>query len=196
MSNKVFGYARVSTRDQNLDLQIDALKKAGCDEIITEKASGKSADNRPELQRLLGMVREGDTVVCWKLDRISRSLVDLTCMVKDLGERGTMFKCLTNDIDTTTASGRLIFSIFASLCEFERELISERTKAGMAAARARGRMPGKKPGLDDAAKSKARAAAQLRAAGNNISEISRSMGIPRPTLYRYLAWYDKLEKKA
>ena len=140
------GYARVSTADQVHALQLDALRQAGCERIIEETASGGDAD-RPHLRSLLELLRAGDVLVVWKLDRLSRSLKHLVEIVEQLRRRDIGFKCLTHDIDTTTASGKLVFGIFAALAEFERELISERTRAGLKAARARGRMGGRRPKL-------------------------------------------------
>jgi DNA invertase Pin-like site-specific DNA recombinase len=141
------GYARVSTDDQHLDLQRDALTKAGCGVVYEEKASGKSAD-RPELAQALKALRAGDTLTVWRLDRLGRSLPDLVCIVFGLEQRGIGFESLTERIDTTSATGRLTFHLFAALAEFERNLIRERTQAGLAAARARGRKGGRRPKLD------------------------------------------------
>lgn len=140
------GYARVSTLDQNPALQIDALKGAGCEKLFVEKASGASRD-RPELKGALDYVREGDTLVVWKLDRLARSLKQLIETVAMLEARGIGLRSLTESIDTTTAGGRLIFHIFGALAEFERTVIRERTKAGLTAARARGRVGGRPPKL-------------------------------------------------
>jgi DNA invertase Pin-like site-specific DNA recombinase len=131
------GYARVSTKDQTLDLQLDALKKAGCSKIYTETVSGARAD-RPELAKLMDALRTGDVLVIWKLDRLGRSLKNLIDIVNDLLQRKVGLKSLGDPIDTTTSQGRLTFNIFASLAEFERDLIRERTNAGLTAARARG----------------------------------------------------------
>jgi len=140
------GYARVSTRDQNLALQLDALTKAGCETIFQEQASG-ATKARPELDRLLASLRPGDTVTIYKLDRLGRSLKHLLDMVAELEFRGVGLVSLTDAINTTSAQGRLMFNLFASLAEFERELIGERTHAGLAAARARGRVGGRQRGL-------------------------------------------------
>jgi DNA invertase Pin-like site-specific DNA recombinase len=141
----LIGYARVSTLEQSLDLQTDALDRAGCEKLFTDKAGGARAE-RPGLDQALAHLRKGDTLVVWKLDRLGRDLRHLVNTVHDLAARGIGFKVLTGhgaSIDTTSPSGKLVFGIFAALAEFERELIIERTKAGMAAARARGRSGGR-----------------------------------------------------
>ena len=140
MNATKIGYARVSTEDQNLDLQNDALTKAGCGEIYKEYASGKSRLARPELANCLRVLRAGDTLTVWRLDRLGRSLSDLVAIVNDLEKRDIAFESLSERIDTRSASGKLIFHVFASMAEFERNLIRERTQAGLAAARARGRV--------------------------------------------------------
>lgn len=142
------GYARVSTGEQTLDLQHDALTKAGCSKIYQETASGAKAD-RPVLDEVLAYVRGGDTLVVWRLDRLGRSLEHLIDVVAMLAERGIGFKSLTEQIDTTTPGGKLIFHVFGALAEFERDLIRERTQAGLAAARARGRVGGRPKKLTD-----------------------------------------------
>lgn len=152
----VVGYARVSTSDQNTMLQIDALHKADCERVFQESFSGASRE-RPELNRCLDMLRAGDTLTVWRLDRLGRSLKDLVSIISDLETRGVGFRSLTEAIDTTTAGGKLVFHIFAALAEFEHSLIRERTKAGLAAARARGRKGGRKRKMTtmDARKAKA-----------------------------------------
>ena len=150
----LFGYARVSTEDQNLELQIDALLKAGCERIFKEKVSGKNTD-RLELQKLLGQVRAGDTIMVWKLDRLGRSLKDLINLVTTFEENQISFVSLNDNINTSSPTGRLIFNLFASFAEFERAIIKERTNAGLAAARARGRKGGRPAGLSKTAISKA-----------------------------------------
>ena len=146
--NQRIEYARVSTDDQHLDLQRDALQQAGCSVIYEEAASGKSAA-RPELEQCRKALRAGDTLVVWRLDRLGRSLHDLVQIVAELEQRGVHFESLTEKIETGSASGKLQFHVFAALAEFERGLIRERTQAGLAAARARGRAGGRKPKLDD-----------------------------------------------
>jgi len=178
-----FGYARVSTIEQNLSLQTDALKAAGCDEIITDEASGKNA-NRPGLTNLLNnKLRAGDELVVWRLDRLGRSLKDLIELINDFENKCIKFNSLTESINTSTTSGKLIFNIFASLAEFERNLIRERTVAGLSAARARGRLGGR-PGV---AKTKINAALQLyNKKESTINEICKAIGISKATLYKYI----------
>ena len=142
------GYARVSTQDQKSHLQTDALEAARCENIFTEKASGAQRD-RPELKAALEYIRAGDTLVVWKLDRLARSIKQLIETVEDLKKKGIGFKSLTKNIDTTISGGKLIFHIFASLAEFKRSIIRERTKAGLNAARARGKRGGRPPSLTD-----------------------------------------------
>jgi DNA invertase Pin-like site-specific DNA recombinase len=182
----IFGYARVSTEDQNLSLQLDALKSAGCDRIFSEKKSG-AKDDRAELIRLLDQVREGDTIMVWKLDRLGRSLHHLVATITDLNTRGVAFRSLRESIDTTSATGKLIFHIFASLAEFERDMIRERTNAGLASARARGRVGGRPEGLSPTADLKANAAKALYQDGNSLTVIMTQLGIKsKETLYRWL----------
>ncbi len=180
------GYARVSTKEQNLHRQIDSLKAAGCEKIFADKISGAKF-NRPELNLLKAQLRSGDIVVIDKLDRLGRSLKDLISIVSEFESDGVSFISLQDNIDTTTASGKLIFHIFASLAEFERSLISERTKAGLTAARARGRLGGRPKGLSEEAKKTAMAAETLyRTKQHSVSEICGQLGISKPTLYNYL----------
>lgn len=173
------GYARVSTEDQNTSLQIDALKNAGCEQLFEEKVSGKSKD-RPELDVCLKVLREGDTLVVWRLDRLGRSLEHLVQIIRDLESRNIGFLSLTESIDTTNAGGKLIFHIFAALAEFERNLISERTKAGLKAARARGRKGGRKAKLTNSDMRKA--AAMLRDPLVTKTEVAKYFGVSRVTL--------------
>lgn len=181
------GYARVSTQDQNLDLQTDALTKAGCELIFKEKISGKSKE-RPELLRLFEKLRKGDTVVVWKLDRLGRSLRDLIDLVKKMQEMEVNFLSIQDGINTNTATGRFTFNIFASLAEFEREIISERTKAGLNSARARGRKGGRPSGYSQETIKKIRAVKILYDASNSpsVQEIADNFKISRATCYRYL----------
>src|ERR671933_2598107 len=144
----LIGYARVSTDDQNLNLQRDALEKAGCELIFDDMVSGTKA-RRPGLEQALSHLRPGDTLVVWRLDRLGRSLRQLIDTVTDLQEKGIEFKSVTESIDTTTSGGRLVFNIFASLAEFEREIIRERTQAGLTAARARGKTGGRSKALTE-----------------------------------------------
>src|SRR5215211_1683828 len=145
----LIGYARVSTTDQTLALQQDALKAAGCEKIFTDTASGSRTD-RPGLSEALDFARAGDTLVVWRLDRLGRSLAHLIQTIKDLQQRGVHFKSLQEQLDTGTSGGRLVFHVFGALAEFERDLIRERTHAGLAAARARGRLFGRPRALDQA----------------------------------------------
>lgn len=186
----LFGYARVSTQDQNLDLQLDDLTKAGCQRVFQEKVS--SAKARPQLQKMLDILREGDTVIVWKLDRLGRSLKELFTLVDDFQRKGIGFRSLNDAIDTTTAQGRLVFNLFASLAEFERDMIRERTKAGLAAARARGRVGGRPKGLSVQAQARARAVKTMHGLKTHtILEICQLFHLSRATVYRYLAWREE-----
>ena len=177
------GYARVSTEDQNLDLQNDALKEAKCDHIYEEKISGKIKD-RPALDEALNFMRKGDTLVVWKLDRLGRSLRHLIEIINKLMDHGMYFMSLQEKIDTTSTSGKLIFHIFAALAEFEREIISERTKAGLKAARARGRFGGRPKKLNEQQTQMVKK--MWRDHTITIEEICRTFDISRTTLYHYL----------
>ena len=180
------GYARVSTKEQNLDLQLKALREAGCERVYQEKVSGAKAD-RPELSKLLANLRQGDVLVIWKLDRLGRTLKHLVALVEELMEKGVGLHSLNDPVDTTSAHGRLTFNIFASLAEFEREVIRERTMAGLSAARARGRVGGRPRGLSAEAERTSYAAAALYQAKElSVQEICDKLDISRATLYRYL----------
>lgn len=180
------GYARVSTRDQNLNLQLDALKQTGCEKVYQETISG-AKESRPELNRLMDNLRQGDVIVIWKLDRLGRSLKHLVEIGNQLLEQGVGLQSLNDPIDTTTPQGRLAFNMFASLAEFERDIIRERTHAGLRAARARGRLGGRPKGLSKEAERTAYAAEALyRQRELSIQEISDKLGIAKSTLYRYL----------
>ncbi len=179
----LIGYARVSTGDQTLDLQKDALSAAGCEQIFTDMVSGAKAD-RPGLAKALHYVRRGDTLVVWRLDRLGRSLQHLIETVNVLEVRGIGFKSLTESIDTTTPGGKLIFHIFGSLAEFERDLIRERTHAGLVAARARGRVGGRPRKLTP--KQLALAKRMHADKQTDIATICATLGISRTTLYRAL----------
>ena len=178
------GYARVSTGEQTLDLQLDALTKAGCGKVYRETASGAKA-NRPVLDGVLSYLRKGDTLVVWRLDRLGRSLKHLIEVVAALAERGIGFKSLTEQIDTTTPGGKLIFHVFGALAEFERDLTRERTQAGLAAARARGRLGGRPRKLRDV-KQLDLARTLYEGGQTDINTICRTLGISRATLYRYI----------
>lgn len=181
----LLGYARVSTNDQNLDLQLDALRLHGCEKFFSDTVSGAKA-NRPGLDEMLKVARSKDVIVIWKLDRLGRSLKHLVDLVAELNERNVGLRSLNDPIDTTTAQGRLVFNIFASLAEFEREIIRERTNAGLTAARARGRKGGRKPGLSEEAKKKARIAESYYREEMPVDEIAKSLDISKATLYKYL----------
>ena len=183
------GYARVSTGEQTLDLQLDALKAAGCGTVYQETASGVKAE-RPVLAEVLGYLRPGDTLVVWRLDRLGRSLGHLIEVVAALAARGIGFKSLTEQIDTTTPGGKLIFHVFGALAEFERDLIRERTHAGLAAARARGRMGGRPKKLGDATQV-ALARTLYDGGQTDIATICRTLGVSRATLYRSLKGRDR-----
>lgn len=180
----IVGYARVSTQDQSLDLQNDALRAAGCEEIFSEKITGKQRE-RPELLNCLRMLRKGDVLVVWKLDRLARSLKDLVELVTELEAKQVGFRSITEAIDTTTAGGKLVFHIFGALAEFEHNLIRERTLAGLAAARARGRKGGRKPSMSQSDIQKA--AAMLLDPKITKTEVAKHFGISRVTLNKSLS---------
>jgi DNA invertase Pin-like site-specific DNA recombinase len=176
----LIGYARVSTKDQDRALQIDALKAAGCEKIFEETASGAKAD-RPQLAAALAFMRKGDVLVVWKLDRLARSMRQLIETVEDLRDRKINFRSLTEDMKTATASGELMFHIFGALAQFERSLIRQRVNAGLVAARSRGRVGGRPP-VDHATLTHART---LIAGGMAPSEACKVAGISRSTLYKH-----------
>ena len=180
----LIGYARVSTGEQTLNLQLDALQKAGCEKVYTETASGAKAE-RPVLADVLGYLRKGDTLVVWRLDRLGRSLRHLIETIAALAERGIGFKSVTEQIDTTTSGGKLVFHVFGALAEFERDLIRERTNAGLAAARARGRTGGRPKALSDP-KKQALAQALYDGGQADVATICKTLGISRATFYRYV----------
>jgi len=175
------GYARVSTKGQSLDLQVDALKMAGCQVIYTDKLSG-ARDDRPELARCLAEVQPGDVLLVWKLDRLGRSTQHLLAVVNDLVKRGVGFQSLTQPVSTTDATGRLVLTILGALAEFERELAKERISAGLQAAKSRGRKLGRRTLVDA---EKAAAVRELLASGMSVSQVARATGIGRATLYRH-----------
>ena len=175
----IIGYARVSTQDQNPQRQLDALSSAGCEQVFQEKATGKSRE-RPELTTCLRTLRKGDTLVVWKLDRLARSLKDLVEVIHDLEQRQVGFRSLTESIDTTSSGGKLVFHLFGALAEFEHSLIRERTLAGLAAARARGRKGGRKPIMSKADIRKA--AAMLSDPAITKTEVAKHFGVSRVTL--------------
>ncbi len=180
----LIGYARVSTADQTLDLQKDALATVGCTQVFTDVLSGAKSE-RPGLVKALEYVRAGDTLVVWRLDRLGRSLQHLIATVAELRDRGIGFRSLTESIDTTTPGGKLIFHVFGALAEFERDLIQERTHAGLAAARARGRVGGRPRKLADL-KQLALAQTLYDGGQTDIATICQMLGISRATLYRTL----------
>ena len=178
----LIGYARVSTHDQTLTLQQDALEKAGCTKIFTDTASGAKTE-RKGLDDALTYVRKGDTLVVWRLDRLGRSLPHLIATMTALEDRGIGFKSLTENIDTTTSGGKLIFHIFGALAEFERNLIRERTQAGLVAARARGKKGGRPKALTE---KQLGIALDLYEKRHPIAEICRTLKVSKATLYRAL----------
>ena len=189
---RFFGYARVSREEQNLELQMNALKSVGCDEkfIFTDKVSGAKAE-RPGLNQCLKMLDNGDTLVVWRLDRLGRSVSHLIKLIENLRKEGISFKSICDGvIDTTTASGELIFNIFSSLAQFERRLTQERTRAGLSAARARGRLGGRKPILPEDPRVKT-AKKMHEDKSIKIEEICKTLRVSRPTLYRYLSIANK-----
>ena len=180
----IIGYARVSTQDQNAELQVDALEKSRGEQVFQEKFTGKLRE-RPELSQCLRTLRKDDVLVVWKLDRLARSLKDLVEIVQDLHDREIGFKSLTESIDTTSSGGRLVFHIFGALAEFEHDLIRERTKAGLQAARARGRKGGRKPAMSETDIKKA--AAMLLDPTMTKKEVARHFNVSRTTLNTSLA---------
>jgi len=187
------GYARVSTADQDLNPQLDILHARGCAPVYSEHASGKTAD-RPELANAMKALRAGDTLVVWRLDRLGRSLPDLIATINELAHRGIAFESVTEAIDTTTAAGKLVFNIFASLAEFERHLIGERTRAGLAAGRARGRMGGRPPALTSKQLREARLL--LTDPNATVTEVAERYEVSRTTLYKGLRELAAKENKA
>jgi DNA invertase Pin-like site-specific DNA recombinase len=178
-----FGYARVSTNEQNADLQVDALMAAGCNRVFEDHISGTKA-SRPELDRMLDQLRPGDVLVVWRLDRLGRSMRHLVALIEELSDRGVGFRSVTEAIDTTTTGGKLVFHIFAALAEFERNLIVERTQAGLAAARARGRVGGRPPALTPAQIRTAQALYSGRQ--HTVAEIASTLNVSSATIYRSL----------
>ncbi len=180
----LIGYARVSTADQSLDMQIDSLKKAGCHQVFTDVASAVKSV-RPGLEKALAYLREGDTLVVWKIDRLGRSLAHLVQTVDQLRERGVAFRSLTDaGLDTTTRNGKLLFNLFATLAEFERDLIRERTKAGLATAAAKGRRGGRRPVITSAKLD--RALRLIRDKNLTVREAAAVIGVGKTALYEAL----------
>lgn len=178
------GYARVSTEEQNLDLQVEALTAAGCDRIITDRAKSgaTAAQNRTGFSEAMDLLGKGDLLVVWKLDRVGRSIADLIHLLKLFGDRGIEFRSLTDGIDTTTAGGRLVFHIMGALAEFERDLIQERTKTGLAAAKKRGKRLGRPPALTPAQIQHAKAA--ISAKQETVSGMAEILEVNRSTIQR------------
>jgi DNA invertase Pin-like site-specific DNA recombinase len=181
------GYCRVSRVEQSLNLQKDALEAAGCEKIFTDSASG-AKETRPGLEQALSHLRAGDTLVVWRLDRLGRSLKHLISVVEDLNNKGIHFASITEQIDTTTSGGKLIFHIFGAIAEFERNIIRERTAAGLAAARARGRKGGRK--IEHSDKKLEQAARLAESSSDTVADICKSLGISRATYYRRLKLTD------
>jgi DNA invertase Pin-like site-specific DNA recombinase len=180
---RLLGYARVSTAEQHLDLQRDALKQAGCERVFADTASG-ALDERPQLAKVLAALRPGDTLVVWRLDRLGRSLRHLIETVNELRDRGVKFKSLQESIDTSTSGGKLIFHLFGALAEFERDVARERTQAGLAAARTRGRSGGRPRAMTP---DKVRLARQLYASREHtVASIASTLGVSRASIYRHL----------
>ena len=179
----LIGYARISTADQTLDLQLDALKKAGCEQIFTDRVSGTKAE-RKGLTEALSHLRAGDTLVVWRLDRLGRSLRHLIDTITALNDRGVGFKSLQENIDTTTSGGKLVFHIFGALAEFEREIIRERTQAGLQSARSRGKVGGRPKALTPKEVQMLNNMAADKSL--TVSDICKTLGIGRTTFYRYV----------
>ena len=179
-----FGYARVSTAEQNLDLQMDALRAAGCDEIVAEKQSGASIDNRPEFQRMRDKLRSGDTVVVWKLDRVGRNMPELVELVTEWERKGIKLECLTGDLNPATPAGKMMMWVFGALAEYEKALIKERADAGRVAALERGVRFGRPTTIDEETWERAE---YLRVhKGRSLAAVCRELGINRRTYYREL----------
>ena len=181
----LLGYARVSTKGENFDLQLDALHEHGCEKIFTDTVSGAKAI-RPGLDEMLKEAHPLDIIVVWKLDRLGRSLKHLVELVAELNQRDIGLRSLQDNIDTTSHEKKLVLNIFASLAEFEREIIRERTNVGLTNARARGRLGGRKPGLSEEALKKARIAESYYSEGIPVNEIAKLLSISKATLYKYL----------
>jgi DNA invertase Pin-like site-specific DNA recombinase len=184
----LIGYARISTHDQTLSLQKDALERAGCEKIFTDTVSGTKAE-RKGLTEALSHLREGDTLVVWRLDRLGRSLRHLIDTVTELNARGVEFKSLQENIDTTTSGGKLVFHIFGALAEFEREIIKERTRAGLTSARSRGKVGGRPKALTAKEMQILRNMASDKSL--TVSDICKTLGIGRTTFYRYVKAGDR-----
>ena len=190
----IYAYARVSTRGQNPEGQLDKLKEHGYDQLYAEKASGARA-KRPQLEEIRNKIQPGDTLLIYRLDRLGRSLRDLVNLIEELTTRNVILKSLSENIDTSSASGKLIVHIFASMADFERNLISERTNIGLSAARARGRQGGRPKGIPAASHSKAKVALKLyREKQMRVADICKTLGYKSPnTFYRHIEWAKEQE---
>ena len=189
------GYARVSTRQQNLEMQIEAFKKEGCEKVYTEKVSG--FEKRPELERALDDLRTGDTLMVWALDRLGRSLLDVIGNIKIIHDKGANLFSIVQKIDTGTTTGKMLVPIFSMLAELEIDLKRERAMAGIRSAREQGRVIGRKPGLSDEAKKKAKTAKKMYLSKDpaySVREICATIGFSKKTLYKYLD-YEGVERK-
>ncbi len=182
------GYARVSTQEQNLESQFSALNGIGCEKLYEDQMSG-ARNNRPGLQMALEVLRKGDTLVVWKLDRLGRTVKGLIDLVNKLQQRGIHFKSITDNLDTSTPSGRFFFHIMASLAQMERELVAERTKAGLAAAKLQGRIGGRKRKMT---KGKVESARKLLTSGMLPKDVAHSLGVSIPTLYRWVPASERM----
>lgn len=188
----IFGYARVSTKHQSLDMQLDELKRYGCDDIVSEKESGAKKD-RKELQLLLGKLRKGDTLVVYKLDRLGRTMHQLVNLLQEFNEKGINFVSIKDGIDTSTTMGKFLFHIFGAMAEMEREIITERVISGVAAAKARGREGGRKKAHT---KQQIESMMELIEMGNKTKvEICEIFNVSRATLYRYIKEYEANKKE-
>lgn len=185
----LIGYARVSTVDQNLDLQRDALQRAGCGQMYEDKASGRAKSNRPELAAALRALRAGDTLVVWRLDRLARSLVDLVQIINELGEKGIGFRSLTEQIDTSSVQGRLFLGVFAAMAQYQRDVIHENTMEGLKAARARGRMGGRPSKLGE--QEIREIEALLKDPQITVADVAKRYGVSRATIYNALGGKKK-----
>lgn len=185
------GYARVSTHEQNLALQIDALERHGCEIIYQESISGRKTD-RPEFVAMMKSLRKGDTVIVWDISRLGRSVVDLTKIINTLKDREAVFVSIQNNVDTSTSMGLVQYNVFAALAEYEREMIRDRTLAGLAAARERGKFGGRPAGASASNKKKAKAMLTLIKSGTSVTEAANTVGLSRASAYRYVkeAKYD------
>lgn len=179
----LMGYARVSTKEQNLDLQLDALRAAGCERMFHDQGISGTAKTRPGLELALKALHLGDTLIVWRLDRFGRSLTHLVHAIAELGERGVAFKSLNDPIDTTNASGRLILHVMGALAEFERSLLVERTQAGLTAAKRRGQKLGRKFALTPG---QANSVREMVENGMPVAQVARTLRLHRATVYRYL----------